>query len=67
MTQAELDALPEDGGIERMRVGSITLARARPGVVLWTDESEPAFVVDAHGMRWLPGWFNGVRYKRKLD
>jgi hypothetical protein len=61
MTQAELDALPEDG--------QITTIDGRPHMqtvgALWTSYDEPCRVVDANGQAWAIGWAKGVKYKRR--
>jgi hypothetical protein len=70
ITQAELDALPEDGRFgEREEV--IDGKRVRVPVletvgVLWTPDDEPCMVRDIHGDYWTLGWANGVRYKRRM-
>lgn len=70
MTQAELDAIPEDGTFsfrEEIRDGR----RVRIPVlncvgVLWTEDDEPCMVRDDAGDYWRVGWFNGTQYKRRM-
>jgi hypothetical protein len=72
MTQAELDALPEDGTMsvrDEMRDGRMVRVPYlnSVGALFHPDNpDEPISVTDASGQRWLLGYANGVRYKRKL-
>lgn len=74
MTQAELDALPDASpsfGIEEVELPDGSIQRrafmvSPPVGALWTSDDEPSSVVDVHGQRWMVGWANGVRYKRRV-
>ncbi len=63
MTQAELDALPECGGIgiEPMPgMPGVNRPVVRENFVLGDAE----LVIDGNGDGWMVGWANGIRYKR---
>ena len=69
ITQADLDAMPEDGVFtvreeirdgQRWHVPVMGQSRA-----LWTEPDEPCMVCDEHGEWWRIGWADGVRYKRR--
>ena len=71
MTQAELDALPEDGlfgAVDEVVDGRLVRRPVLNTVgALYTPDGEPMAVVDAHGIRWMLGYGpDGVRYKRRV-
>jgi hypothetical protein len=70
MTQAELDALPEDGGFgqeERVIDGrTVRVPVVETVGALFSREGEPGVVTDLHGRCWRVGWANGVRYKQRV-
>lgn len=72
MTQAELDALPEDGTFsvrEELRDGKVVRIPVLNTVgALWHGgDDEPVSVVDSHGQRWMVGYSpDGTRYKRRM-
>jgi hypothetical protein len=69
-TQADLDALPETGGdfgqkeivLDGHRV---VVPIPNEGYLLYTRPDEVNSVIDSEGRRWMIGWWDGVRYKRK--
>lgn len=73
MTQDELDALPDDS--LQFTVETVTLPDGRKerravllstgGGALWNSDSEPTSVVDSSGQRWMVGWIDGRRVKRR--
>ena len=70
MTLEELDALPETGGFEQreeLRDGKkVIIPVALEAFALYQGPDDPACVIDEHGVRWLIGWANGVRYKSRI-
>lgn len=69
MTQAELDALPEDGAftfLTEIRAGQqVRVPLIKTVGALWTEDDETCAVIDSQGQRWRVGWSGGVRYKRR--
>lgn len=71
MTQDELDALPEinlGGFRSQLRIidgQEVIVSIAEPMVVLFNKEHDPLDILDRHGIRYIVGWHNGVRYKSK--
>jgi hypothetical protein len=69
MTQAELTALPELGGIAyRENCDGTKIPSVRENVVLDTTalrDGEPLLVVDSHGIRWMLGYVHGRLCKRQ--
>jgi hypothetical protein len=70
MTQDELDALPETGGIgqrEEIIDGKrVVVPTMLSALCLYQNPDEPAFVIGNDGRRWMIGWADGVRYKTRL-
>lgn len=70
MTQTELDALPETGGVgqETVEVGGKTIRRPvmESARAMFTKDCDGIFT-DDNGVRWMTGWINGVRYKTKVS
>jgi len=70
MTHEELDALPETGGFgyrEEIRDGIKTrIPVMNPAFALWQKPDEPVSVLDSEGRRWMIGWANGIKYKRRM-
>lgn len=67
MTQQELDALPEVGGMTFVKTDKGLLPVALDTLALyqnWPDD--PRMVTDQDGSRWLIGRRNGQLCKRKL-
>lgn len=68
MTQDELDALPECGGIgireEVIDGRTIKIPFVRESFALYHAPDDPVIVVDRNGTAWSVGWANGVKYKR---
>ena len=68
MTQQELDALPECGGIDYEDMGSgVIRPKARPDFALWTEETEPFMLTDQQGRIWHVGWAKGRQWKRRIE
>ena len=70
MTQDELNALPEDGGIgyETITLDGKTVMKPciRQSHVLYQPDNEPMMVTDLYGHRWILGYYNGVLHKRRF-
>lgn len=70
MTQEELDALPEDGAFtSEIRVinGVETRCMRHNSVgALFHKGDEPIEVIDSEGQRWMIGWAEGKKWKRRL-
>lgn len=66
MTQDELDALPECGGIGSVLVGNVRIPFARESFALYQPPDEPMMVIDLHGISWMLGYANGKRWKRRM-
>jgi len=71
MTQDELDALPENGGIGfRKQIidgREVDVPFMRPALALFVRDDDPAMVRDSDGNAWIVGWANGQRYKSRLS
>jgi len=71
MTQAELDALPEDCIIDyqevRDKAGQVFFfPKFRIVESLCPVENEPGFVRDNNRQGWIIGWAHGVLWKRRI-
>ena len=70
MTQAELDALPEDGTFAyttEVRDGqTVRVPRFQSVGALYQPPDEPCLVTDTEGQRWILGYAQGQRWKRRL-
>lgn len=75
MTQAELDALPDASGgfgIEDREIDGVMRRCAvyippPAGYGAFFTGPEDGQVIDATGVRWMTGWIDGVRYKRRMS
>lgn len=73
MTREELEALPENGGIDMAPASSlasrlpITAPYVRPSLALFQGPDDIMIFEDSHGHFWTTGWANGVLYKSRLS
>ena len=70
MTQKELDAIPENGGIsyrEEMQQGKrVLIPFMQPCKAMYQSQYVPMMVTDSQGVSWLIGYIDGVLHKSRL-
>ena len=67
MTQQELDAIPEMGGLDYQDNSDGTRTPfMRETKVLYQPDDESMMVTDSQGQSWMLGWVDKVRYKRRI-